>query len=94
MKVKAIQMSELFEKCDDIYTSVMIAAQRAKQIIDKTVIQIDENEDVDDSIQFAEENEIIVDYVEKPMVTALKEHLNGELEWRKSDSGDSESDES
>ena len=93
MKVKAVQMSELFEKCDDIYTSVMITAQRAKQIIDKTIIQIDENEDVDDSIQFAE-NEIIVDFVEKPMVTALKEHLNGELEWRKSDSGDSESDES
>ena len=93
MKVKAVQMSELFEKCDDIYTSVMITAQRAKQIIDKTVIQIDENEEVEDSLQFAE-NEIVVDYVEKPMVVALKEHLNGELEWRKPDNGDSESDES
>ena len=93
MKVKAIQMSELFDQCDDIYTSVMIAAQRAKQIIDKSAIQIDENEDVDDSIQFAEK-EIIVDDVEKPMVVALKEHLNGELEWRNSDKDDSESDES
>ena len=92
MNVKAIQMSELFEKCDDIYTTVMIAAQRAKQIIDKNVIQIDENEDVDDSIQFAEK-EIIVDIVEKPMVLALEEHLNGELEWRNSDEDDSESDE-
>ena len=86
-------MSELFDQCDDIYTSVMIAAQRAKQIIDKSAIQIDENEDVDDSIQFAEK-EIIVDDVEKPMVVALKEHLNGELEWRNSDKDDSESDES
>ena len=86
-------MSELFEKCDDIYTSVMIAAQRAKQIIDKSVIQIDENEDVDDSIQFAEK-EIIVDVVEKPMVVALEEYLNGELEWRNSDKDDSELDES
>ena len=86
-------MSELFDKCDDIYTSVMIAAQRAKQIIDKSAIQIDENEDVDDSIQFAEK-EIIVDVVEKPMVVALEEYLNGELEWRNSDKDDSESDES
>ena len=86
-------MSELFEKCDDIYTSVMIAAQRAKQIIDKSVIQIDENEDVDDSIQFVEK-EIVVDDVDKPMVIALEEHLNGELEWRNSDKDDSESDES
>ena len=85
-------MSELSEKCDDIYKSVMIAAQRAKQIIDKSAIQIDENEDVDDSIQFAEK-EIVVEVVEKPMVVALKEHLNGELEWRNSDKDDSESDE-
>ena len=91
MTVKAIQMSELFDKCDDIYTSVMIAANRAKQIIDKSAIQIDENEDVDDSIQFAEK-EIIIDVVEKPMVVALEEHLNGELEWRYSDKDDSESD--
>ena len=93
MNVKAIQMSELSEKCDDIYKSVMITAQRAKQIIDKSAIQIDENEDVDDSIQFAEK-EIVVEVVEKPMVVALEEHLNGELEWRNPDKDDSESDES
>ena len=93
MNVKAIQMSELLDECDDIYTSVMITAQRAKQIIDKSAIQIDENEDVDDSIQFAEK-EIIVDVVAKPMVVALEEHLNGELEWRNSDKDASESDES
>ena len=93
MKVKAIQMTELFEKCDDIYTTVMITAQRSKQIIDKSIIQIDENEDVDDSIQFAEK-EIVIDVVEKPMVVALEEHLNGELEWRNSDSDGSEVDES
>jgi DNA-directed RNA polymerase subunit K/omega len=93
VNVKAIQMSELLDECDDIYTSVMITAQRAKQIIDKSAIQIDENEDVDDSIQFAEK-EIIVDVVEKPMVVALEEYLNGELEWRNSDKDDSESDES
>ena len=93
MNVKAIHMSELFEKCDDIYRTVMITAQRAKQIIDKSVIQIDENEDVDDSIQFTEK-EIVVEVVDKPMVIALEEHLNGELEWRNSDKDDSESDES
>lgn len=86
-------MSEIFEKCEDIYKTVMITAQRAKQIIDKNIIQIDENEDVDDSILFAEK-EIVVDDVDKPMVVALEEHLNGELEWRNPDVDDSESDES
>jgi len=94
MNVKAIHMSDLFEKCEDIYTSVMIVAQRAKQIIDKSVIQIDENEDVEDSIQF-DKQEIILEDVEKPMVVALEEHLNGELEWRrKTDSDIPDSDES
>ena len=86
-------MSDLFDKCDDIYTSVMIISQRAKQIIDKSVIQIDENEDVEDSIQFAQ-SEIIIEDSDKPMVVALEEHLNGELEWRKPDEDDLESDES
>lgn len=86
-------MSDLFNKCDDIYTSVMIISQRAKQIIDKSVIQIDENEDVEDSIQFAEK-EIIVEDVDKPMVVALEEHLNGELDWRTPDEDNPESDES
>ena len=93
MNVKAIHMSDLFEKCEDIYTSVMIVAQRAKQIIDKSVIQIDENEDVEDSFQFAEQ-EIILEDVEKPMVVALEEYLNGELEWRQPDSDIPDSDES
>ena len=84
-------MSDLFEKCEDIYTSVMIVAQRAKQIIDKSVIQIDENEDVEDSFQFTE-REIIVEDEDKPMVVALEEHLNGELEWRKPDEDDPVSD--
>ncbi len=91
MNVKAIHMSDLFNKCDDIYTSVMIVAQRAKQIIDNSVIQIDENEDVEDSFQFTE-REIIVEDEDKPMVVALEEHLNGELEWRKPDEDDPVSD--
>jgi len=91
MNVKAIHMSDLFNKCDDIYTSVMIVAKRAKQIIDKSVIQIDENEDVEDSFQFTE-REIIVEDEDKPMVVALEEHLNGELEWRKPDEDDPVSD--
>ena len=85
-------MSNLFEKCNDIYTTVMIIAQRARQIIDQRVIPIDENEDVEDSIQFIEP-EIVIEDIEKPMVTALEEYLNGELEWRKPEEDKPESDE-
>ena len=90
MNVKAIHMSDLFNKCDDIYTSVMIISQRARQIIDQRVIPIVEDEEVEDSIQF-QEPEIKIDDMEKPMVVALTEHLNKELEWRKPAEDDLES---
>jgi len=85
-------MSDLLEKCDDIYTSVMIIAQRSKQIIDQRFIPIEENEDVEDSIQLIEP-EIVIEDIDKPMVVALEEYLNGELEWRKIEEDKLESDE-
>ena len=92
MKVKALPMSNLLEKYDDIYTAVVIISQRARQIIDQRVIPIEENEDVEDSIQLIEP-EIVIEDIDKPMVVALEEYLNGELEWRKPENDNPESDE-
>ena len=93
MNVKTISMSDLFTVCEDIYTNVVIVAKRAKQIIDDRVIPIEENEDVEDSIQLQEE-ERNIDTVEKPMVVALEEYLSGDLEWRRVSKDDVEKNES
>ena len=93
MKVRALQMTDLLKKCDDIYTTAMIIAQRSKQIIDDRVIPIEEIEDVEDSIQF-DEPTIIDEDIEKPMVQALNEYLEGELEWHKPDKDDVENKDS
>ena len=85
-------MSDLYEKCDDIYKAVVILAKRARQIIDQRVIPIEETDDVEDSIQFIEP-EIVIEDIDKPMVVALEEYLNGELEWRKPEEDKPESDE-
>ena len=85
-------MSNLLEKYDDIYTAVVIISQRARQIIDQRVIPIEENEDVEDSIQFIEP-EIVIEEIDKPMVVALEEYINGELEWRNPEDNKSEFDE-
>ena len=82
MNVKTIHMTDLFKQCDDIYETVMVVAKRAKQIIDERVIPIDENEDVEDSIEF--EEPIVTTYLNKPESIALEEFLNGELQWRSS----------
>ena len=85
-------MSNLLEKYDDIYTAVVIISQRARQIIDQRVIPIEETDDVEDSIQIIEP-EIVIEDIDKPMVVALEEYLNGELEWRKPEEDKPKSDE-
>ena len=85
-------MSNLYEKCDDIYKAVVILAKRARQIIDQRVIPIEETDDVEDSIQLIEP-EIVIEDVDKPMIVALEEYLNGELEWHKQEENKPESDE-
>ncbi len=92
MNVQALSMSKLFEKCNDIYTAVVIVSKRARQIIDQRVIPIEENEDVEDSIQLIEP-EVVIEDIDKPMVVALEEYLNGELEWRKPEEDQPDSDE-
>ena len=79
MKVKAIQMSELFKQSDDIYTDVVVSARRAKQIIDSQSIDLESMEEVEDSIEL----EIIPDDnfdTNKPIVTAVSELIDGQLE--------------
>ena len=90
MNVKAIPMSDLYKVCEDVYESVMVIAQRAKQIIDQRVIPIDETEEVEDSILY-QEPEIKVDSLDKPMVQALGEYMENELEWRQPSEDDLQS---
>ena len=85
-------MSNLFEKCDDIYRIVVIIAKRTRQIIDQRVIPIEDTDDVEDSIQIMEPI-IEIEDIDKPMVVALEEYLKDELEWRKPEDDKPESDE-
>jgi DNA-directed RNA polymerase subunit K/omega len=80
MNVKTVHMKDIFKQNDDLYTSAMIIAKRAKQIIDDRVVPIDENEEVEDSMEF--EQPIITTYEEKPEAIALKEFIEGKLDWR------------
>tara|TARA_B100000945_G_C20223624_1_gene521766 strand:+ start:97 stop:372 length:276 start_codon:yes stop_codon:yes gene_type:complete len=89
MKVKAIPMADLFKQNEDIYTDVVIAAKRSRQIIDQNIVPIDEFQEVEDSREFEIEIKDLSNQ-EKPMVSAVKELLDGELEWRNEDSDDQE----
>ena len=93
MKIEAIKMNEILSDDNDIYQTVMVVSNRARQVIDKRFLEqinLDEIEDTDELIQFSKE-----DFdKEKPMMKAFGEFLNDELECTNKSSDDlsSESD--
>ena len=87
MKIEAIKMNEILTDDNDIYQTVMIVSNRARQVIDKRFLEqinLDEIEDTDELIQFSKE-----DFdKEKPIMKAYKEFVDSELQWRSNDDTD------
>ena len=84
MEVKAIKMENLFDKENDIYTNVIITSKRSRQIIDSRVLDFESIENIEDSVELeAIENKNMQHKDDdKPMVVAMEEFINGELNWR------------
>ena len=80
MKIEAVKLNDMVTDKADIYTTIMVISNRARQIIDKRFLEQINLEDVEDSeelIQFSKE-----DFdKEKPIMKAYGEFLNNELEW-------------
>ncbi len=80
MNIEAIKLNEIVSDETDIYASIMIISNRARQIIDKRFLEQINLEDLEDSeelVQFSKE-----DFdKEKPMMQAYSEYINKELDW-------------
>jgi len=87
MKIEAIKMNEILSDDNDIYQTIMVVSNRARQVIDKRFLEqinLDEIEDTDELIQFSKE-----DFdKDKPIVKAYQEFVNDELEWHSNDDVD------
>ena len=91
MNIEAVRMQDITSDENDIYATIMIISNRARQIIDRrflSQINLDEIEDTEDLIQFSKE-----DFdKEKPMMKAFGEFLNNELESTSKSKDDLSSD--
>ena len=89
MKIEAVKLNDLTDEKTDIYTSIMVISNRARQIIDKRFLKQVNLEDLEDSeelVQFSKE-----DFdKEKPMMQAYQEFLDKQLEWQSSSKEDSD----
>ena len=83
MKLGTLPFSELLTYSEDIYENTIITAKRARQIInDRALKRSDELEMLMEEYTPTMVADID-DYVEhpKPIVTAVEELFNGDLEW-------------
>lgn len=78
--IEAIKLKHIIDNKADIYATIMVISNRARQIIDKRFAEQVDLEDVEDSeelVQFSKE-----DFdKEKPMMQAYQEFINKQLKW-------------
>jgi len=81
MNINAIPISKLFKDNEDLYEKVVIGAKRQRQIIESRVSKYDAFEEIEDTEQLEEFDDLDHD-IEKPMAVAMEELLEDELDWR------------
>ena len=81
MNIDAIKISLLFKDNEDLYEKVVVGAQRQRQIIDSRSLQLEAFQDIEDTEQLEQFDDIDHD-IEKPISIAMEELISGKLEWR------------
>ena len=81
MNIDAIPISVLFKDNEDLYEKVVIGAQRQRQIIDSRSLQLEAFQDIEDTEQLEQFDDIDHD-IQKPISIAMHELLSDELDWR------------
>tara|TARA_Y100000588_G_C13390591_1_gene558878 strand:- start:32 stop:319 length:288 start_codon:yes stop_codon:yes gene_type:complete len=84
MNLETISIKKFLKKSDSIYKNVMIISKRARQIVDDRYEMYKVEENIEDSDQLSVIEEIDdVDYNQpKPIIVALKEFMDNDLDWK------------
>ncbi len=81
MNIDALPISKLFTENEDLYEKVVAGALRQRQIIDARALQYEAFQDIEDTEQLEQFDDIDHD-VDKPIAIAMSQLLSNELEWR------------
>ena len=81
MNISGISISRLFKKDEDLYEKIVVAARRQRQITESRSIQLEAFQDIEDTEQLEEFDD--VDHnIDKPLVVAMTELFDDELDWK------------
>lgn len=92
MQIKTIDLRSFDEGSDSVYEAIIVSAKRARQINDENKIEFnallstipavvseDESEDIENPAQL--KIALDMEAKEKPQVQAIREFLNGEIDY-------------
>ena len=65
---------------EDLYEKIVVASKRQRQIIESRSIQLEAFQDIEDTDQL-EEFDDIDHNIEKSLIVAVEELFNDEIEW-------------
>ena len=77
----SIFIGSKYFSAEDLYEKVVIGARRQRQIIESRVSKYDAFEEIEDTEQLEEFDDLDHD-IDKPMAVAMEELLEDELDWR------------
>ena len=80
MKVSAVSIKKLFTENEDLYEKIVVSSIRQREIIESRAIQLEAFEDIEDTDQLEQFDDVDHD-IEKPLIVAMKELFNEDLEW-------------
>tara|TARA_Y100000588_G_scaffold99192_1_gene107759 strand:+ start:5131 stop:5388 length:258 start_codon:yes stop_codon:yes gene_type:complete len=80
MKISGVSISSLFSDNEDLYEKIVVAARRQRQIIELRSIQLEAFQDIEDTEQLDEFDDIDHN-IEKPLIVAMEELFSNELDW-------------
>ena len=79
-KISAVPIRRLFKENEDLYEKIVVASKRQRQIIESRSIQLEAFQDIEDTDQL-EEFDDIDHNIEKSLIVAVEELFNDEIEW-------------
>ena len=88
MNLETISIKNFLKKSDSMYKNIMIISKRARQIVDDRyeIHKVEENIEDSDQLSVIEEIDDL-DYNEpKPIIVALKEFMDNDLDWKEAGS--------
>ena len=84
MNLETISIKNFLNKSDSMYKNIMIISKRARQIVDDRyeIYKVEENIEDSDQLSVIEEIDDLDYNQPKPIIVALKEFMDDDLEWK------------